>query len=106
MERTADHSRCINQRSVQRQRKNGKNARVHHHCLNIFTLTANFLERQLDGKKIWKWLQEHDTNHNGYIEGYGGIEIEGLNSEMLDVQVATAVFLETMADMAYIFNDM
>jgi hypothetical protein len=76
---------------------------------NIFRWTGNitFLKDNYEhGRRVWKWLQEHDTNHNGYIEGYGGAEIEGLNSEMLDVQVATKVFLETMADMAHIFNDM
>ena len=76
---------------------------------NIFRWTGNisFLKDNYEhGKKVWKWLQEHDTDHNGYIEGYGGAEIEGLNSEMLDVQVATAVFLKTMADMASILKDM
>jgi Bacterial alpha-L-rhamnosidase 6 hairpin glycosidase domain len=76
---------------------------------NIFRWTGNisFLNDNYEhGKKVWKWLQEHDTDHNGYIEGYGGAEIEGLNSEMLDVQVATAVFLETMADMASILKDL
>ena len=75
---------------------------------NIFRWTGNIAllkDNYEHGRKVWKWLQEHDTNHNGYIEGYGGAEIEGLNSEMLDVQVATAVFLETMADMASILND-
>ena len=75
---------------------------------NIFRWTGDrqFLKDNYEhGKKVWKWLQEHDTDHNGYIEGYGGAEIEGLNSEMLDVQVATCVFLETMADMANVLND-
>jgi hypothetical protein len=76
---------------------------------NIFRWTGNitFLKDNYEhGRRVWKWLQEHDTNHNGYIEGYGGAEIEGLNSEMLDVQVETEVFLETMAHMAYILNEM
>jgi hypothetical protein len=75
---------------------------------NIFRWTGNisFLKDNYEhGKKVWKWLQEHDTDHNGYIEGYGGAEIEGLNSEMLDVQVATAVFLESIADIASVLND-
>jgi hypothetical protein len=75
---------------------------------NIFRWTGNisFLRANYEhGKRVWKWLQGHDSNHNGYIEGYGGAEIEGLNSEMLDVQVATAVFLETMSNMASILND-
>jgi hypothetical protein len=76
---------------------------------NIFRWTGNiqFLkDNYKQGRKIWKWLQENDKDHNGYTEGYGGAEIEGLNSEMLDVQVATAVFLKTMADMASILNDL
>jgi hypothetical protein len=75
---------------------------------NIFRWTGNmpFLKDNYEhGRKVWKWLQEHDTDHNGYIEGYGGAEIEGLNSEMLDVQVATGVFLEAMAEMARVLND-
>ena len=75
---------------------------------NIFRWTGNssFLRENYEqGKKIWKWLQEHDTDHNGYIEGYGGVEIEGLYSEMLDVQVATAVFLETMSRMAAVLDE-
>ncbi|MDQ6891000.1 MAG: hypothetical protein M3Z56_12070, partial [Bacteroidota bacterium] len=75
---------------------------------DIFKWTGNmdFLKINYEhGKKLWKWLQEHDTNHNGYIEGYGGVEIEGLNAEMLDVQVATQRFLEVMGNMADILND-
>jgi glycogen debranching enzyme len=75
---------------------------------DIFRWTGNttFLkENYAQGQKIWKWLQEHDTNHNGYIEGYGGVEIKGLNDEMLDVQVETQLFLEAMSNMAAILND-
>ena len=64
-------------------------------------LTINYTQ----GQKLWTWLQQHDTDHNGYIEGYGGVEIEGLNAEMLDVQVATQRFLEVMSKMALILND-
>ena len=64
-------------------------------------LTINYSQ----GQKLWTWLQEHDTNHNGYIEGYGGVEIAGLNEEMLDVQVATQRFLEVMGNMALVVND-
>lgn len=75
---------------------------------NIFRWTGNisFLkENYAHGQKVWKWLQEHDTDHNGYIEGYGGVEIEGLNAEMLDVQVATQVFLEAMSNMAFAMKE-
>ncbi len=76
---------------------------------DIFRWTGNatFLKvNYAQGQKIWKWLQEHDTNHNGYIEGYGGVEIKGLNAEMLDVQVATQLFLEVMGNMAAILKDL
>jgi glycogen debranching enzyme len=76
---------------------------------NIFRWTGDigFLkENYAHGQKLWKWLQEHDTNHNGYIEGYGGVEIAGLNEEMLDVQVATQRFLEVMGNMAAILNNL
>jgi hypothetical protein len=75
---------------------------------DIFRWTGNleFLkENYTQGRKIWDWLQRHDTNHNGYIEGYGGVEIAGLNAEMLDVQVATVLFLDAMSRMAVIAND-
>jgi len=74
----------------------------------IFNWTGNmdFLKENYDfAKKTWTWLQQHDTNHNGYIEGFGGAEIEGLNDEMLDVQVNTYKFLEILSKMATIFND-
>lgn len=74
----------------------------------IFKWTGNleFLkENYAFAKKTWNWLQQHDTNHNGYIEGYGGAEIEGLNDEMLDVQVNTVQFLEIISQMAFLFGD-
>ena len=75
---------------------------------NIFRWTGNldFLkENYAFGKKTWDWLQTHDTDHNGYIEGYGGVEIEGLNAEMLDVQVHTQSFLQAMSEMATVLGD-
>lgn len=74
----------------------------------IFKWTGNmqFLkENYAYAKKIWAWLQQHDSNHNGYIEGYGGVEIEGLNDEMLDVQVNTYLFLNVLTQMATIFKE-
>ena len=74
----------------------------------IFNWTGDmdFLkENYAFAKKTWTWLQQHDTNHNGYIEGFGGAEIEGLDDEMLDVQVNTFKFLEILSKMAGIFND-
>ena len=58
----------------------------------IFKWTGNidFLRTYYEhGKKVWEFLQEHDTNHNLYVEGPGGVEIKGLNDEMLDVAVHT-----------------
>lgn len=75
----------------------------------IFKWTGNmqFLkENYAYAKKTWNWLQQHDSNHNDYIEGYGGTEIEGLNDEMLDVQINTYQFLDILGQMAAIFNDM
>lgn len=71
-----------------------------------WTGNINFLkENYLFAKKTWNWLQQHDTNSNGYIEGFGGAEIEGLNEEMLDVQINTLKFLEILSEMALIFKD-
>ena len=74
----------------------------------IFKWTGNLQfikENYAFAKRTWKWLQQHDTNNNGYIEGYGGVEIEGLNEEMLDVQVNTFLFLDIMSQMASLFNE-
>lgn len=74
----------------------------------VFKWTGNkdLLRTYYDhGKKVWKFLQEHDTNNNLYIEGYGGVEIEGLNDEMLDVAYHTQSFLHTMSEMALTFNE-
>ena len=72
----------------------------------LWTGNIDFLkENYAYAKKTWKWLQEHDTDHNGYIEGYGGVEIEGLNDEMLDVQINTCLFLDVMSKMAILFNE-
>ena len=75
---------------------------------HIFKWTGNlqFLKKNYEfAKKTWNWLQQHDANHNGYIEGYGGTEIEGLNDEMLDVQVNTYEFLNILSQMATIFKE-
>ena len=75
---------------------------------NIFRWTGNlaFLKKNYEyGKKVWAWLKQHDANSNGYIEGYGGVEIEGLNEEMLDVQVQTQIFLRVMSQMSLELDD-
>ncbi|MDR0792343.1 MAG: hypothetical protein LBE82_03475, partial [Chitinophagaceae bacterium] len=74
---------------------------------NIYKWTGNktFLKEQYElGEKIWKWLQANETGA-GYIKGYGGVEIEGLNDVMLDVQVHTQQFLEVMSKMASVLNN-
>ncbi|SBV93730.1 conserved hypothetical protein [uncultured Dysgonomonas sp.] len=74
----------------------------------VFKWTGNkdFLKTYYDhGKKVWQFLQEHDTDNNLYVEGYGGVEIEGLNDEMLDVAYHTQTFLQTMAEMALVFGE-
>lgn len=75
---------------------------------SIFKWTGNkdFLRTYYDqGKKIYDFLMENDKNHNLYVEGYGGVEIEGLNDEMLDVACHTQAFLSSMSQMARIFGD-
>ncbi|MEO6870333.1 MAG: hypothetical protein ABI168_11850 [Ginsengibacter sp.] len=75
---------------------------------NIFRWTGGltFLKENYEyGKKVWAWLKQHDTTNNGYIEGYGGVEIEGLNEEMLDVQVQTQIFLRVMSQMSLVLDD-
>lgn len=74
----------------------------------VFTWTGNmdFLKTYYEqGKKVWEFLQAHDTNQNLYVEGYGGVEIEGLNDEMLDVAVATQTFLANMSRMAAVLGE-
>ncbi|MGI6242621.1 MAG: hypothetical protein ACOYJK_03665 [Prevotella sp.] len=50
--------------------------------------------------KTDSFLTAHDTNHNLFPEGYGGVEIEGLNGEMFDVACHTAEFYRDMAAMS------
>jgi len=75
---------------------------------HVFEWTGNkeFMKIYYDhGKKVWEFLQAHDTNHNLYVEGFGGVEIEGLNDEMLDVAVHTQSFLEVMGEAALVFEE-
>lgn len=75
---------------------------------NIFKWTGNlkFLQQNYAyAKKSLTWLMQHDTNHNLYVEGYGGVEIKGLNDEMLDVAVHTQKLFEVMAKMARVLKD-
>ena len=74
----------------------------------IFLWTGNidFLKTYyVHGEKVWKFLQENDKNNNLYVEGNGGVEIQGLNDEMLDVAVGTQKFLLTMSEMSNVFGE-
>lgn len=74
----------------------------------IYKWTGNFdfmKDNYAYGKRIWTWLQQHDKNNNGYFEGYGGVEIQGLNDEMFDVQISTVEFLEVLSQMALELNN-
>src|SRR6218665_366419 len=71
-----------------------------------WTGDISFLKENYEyGKRIWTWLQQHDKDRNGYFEGYGGVEIEGLNDEMFDVQIGTVGFLEILSQMATALNE-
>lgn len=74
----------------------------------VFKWTGNmdFLKTYYEhGKKVWEFLQAHDTDHNLYVEGPGGVEIRGLNDEMLDVAVHTQTFLEVMSRAAAVLDE-
>ncbi|WP_146186491.1 hypothetical protein [Pedobacter sp. HMWF019] len=75
---------------------------------SVFKWTGNleFLkENYAYAKKSLKWLMEHDTNGNLFVEGYGGVEIKGLNEEMLDVAVHTQGLFTVMSQMAAVLKD-
>src|ERR1043166_1022483 len=57
-------------------------------------------------KKGIKWLlTEQDQNKNLFPEGYGIMEVKGLNAELIDVAVYTQQALEVASKMAAIFNE-
>lgn len=51
------------------------------------------------------WLLSHENKKSGYIQGAGGVEIKGLDGEVLDVQIYTYWFLEVMEKMAIFYNE-
>lgn len=57
------------------------------------------------GLRIDKFLDAHDSDKNLFPEGYGGVEIEGLNGEMFDVACHTAQFYAVMHEMAAELGD-
>lgn len=53
-----------------------------------------------------RWLTEAmDTDRNGFPEGYGIMEVRGLNAELIDVAVYTRQALEAVAGMASLLGD-
>ncbi|HEU4901865.1 MAG TPA: hypothetical protein VFT06_03710, partial [Flavisolibacter sp.] len=57
-------------------------------------------------KKGLTWLlTEKDQNGNLFPEGYGIMEVKGLNAELIDVAVYTQQALEVAAQMAGVFNE-
>lgn len=57
-------------------------------------------------KKGIHWLTvDMDTNQNLFPEGYGIMEVRGLNAELIDVAVYTQQALEAASNMAKLFNE-
>ncbi len=53
-----------------------------------------------------KWLlAEQDKNGNMFPEGYGIMEVRGLNAELIDVAVYTQQALEIASKMAALLNE-
>lgn len=50
-------------------------------------------------------LKDMDTNKNMFPEGYGIMEVRGLNAELIDVSVYTQQALEAMSQIALIMGD-
>lgn len=57
-------------------------------------------------KKGLNWLLvDQDINQNMFPEGYGIMEVSGLNAELIDVAVYTQQALEAVSQMAVLFNE-
>ncbi|MED1204662.1 hypothetical protein [Heyndrickxia acidicola] len=111
-------------------RKNGNGRIVHE--INTFGIvgnpgntqeTSHFIRAVYDtykwtGNREWlrshfdeiknglRWLlEEMDTDKDLFPEGYGIMEILGLNGELIDTAVYTAVALENAAEMAELFGE-
>lgn len=50
-------------------------------------------------------FKEMDTNGNGFPEGYGIMEVRGLNAELIDVAVYSQQALEAMSQIATLMGD-
>jgi glycogen debranching enzyme len=51
------------------------------------------------------WLEQQDSDHNGFPNGAGMMEIHGLDTEMIDVVVYTQQAYENAAYLASVMND-
>lgn len=74
-----------------------------HAVWNLYRWTGDSLllnDVYHEGMKIYDYLMAHDSNHNLFVEGRGGVEIEGLDAEMFDVACNTAEFFKDMMNMS------
>lgn len=75
----------------------------------VFQWTGDreFLEEMYPAvQKAIDWLlTEKDQNGNLFPEGYGIMEVKGLNAELIDVAVYTQQALEATSQMASLFNE-
>lgn len=76
---------------------------------NTYKWTGNieWLRRHYDGIKLGlKWLfEEMDTDGDLFPEGYGIMEVSGLNGELIDVATYSAVALAYVSEMAILFDE-
>ena len=72
-----------------------------------WTGDVNFLKEMYPYiKQGIRWLlTEQDKNRNMFPEGYGIMEVRGLNAELIDVAVYSQQALEAASKMAAIFNE-
>ena len=72
-----------------------------------WTGDVNFLKEMYPYIKqgIHWLLTEQDKNRNMFPEGYGIMEVKGLNAELIDVAVYSQQALEAASKMAAIFNE-
>lgn len=72
-----------------------------------WTGNRDWLRRHYDEiKNGLRWLlEEMDTDNDLFPEGYGIIEVLGLNGELIDTAVYTTVALENAAEIAKLFDE-
>jgi len=111
--RTNGNGRIIHEMSTNGYVGNRGNTQETAHFImavwDIFCWTGNidFLQRHYKYmKKGIQWLTtEMDQNGDSYPEGYGIMEVKGLNAELIDVAVYTQQALDAMNKMANILGD-